>query len=699
LSTRAQFEAVSSPGRLDSWKEIAAYLNRSVRTVRRWEEQQKLPVHRVGHQKGGSVYAHTTELDAWWESYKLQDESTQLSEDKSLRLFVESSVGGRKSPVTGTALPTRSATRPAHTWLHLSLLAAVGGVLIAISGVRHIPNRDSESLTVTPLTAFPGKEVQPSLSPDGNQVAFAYNGGRSSNYDIYVKTIGSEEITRLTSDPADDMSPRWSPDGQNIAFLRFLSDHQSALVMVIPAAGGAERQLAKLQVDREETEIRAAWSPDGEWIATSDAETSLSRMRLILVSAVTGRKRRLVYGPPTADADLSPSFSPDGRYLAYARHLSPAIADIYVIEVTKEGGPTAEARPVTNWNRMNKSPVWSGDGKEVFFVGDEPRIGPRIWRVSAFGGGEARRINPVGDRITSLALSARARRLVYSKEIEDWNIWRLDLAHAAGPRAQRQATFSPLIASTYTDSQPQYSPDGKYVAFQSDRSGDYEIWIANSDGSSPRQLTRLQSKVSGYPRWSPDGKYIVFHSRRSGYANLYEVNVETGAYRALTAGTTNDTTPSWSHDGKWIYFQSQRSGFSQIWRIPAQGGPASQITKNGGVTAFDSVDGKMLFYSKLTEPGLWVLPLDGGTESQILPSLNTTDSFGISKAGIYFVRRTADDETSLNFMSFSPRFIKEIARIKSPIQSNLAVSPDESSLLYDQADQIGSDLILVDNLN
>jgi hypothetical protein len=94
-----------------------------------------------------------------------------------------------------------------------------------------------------------------------------------------------------------------------------------------------------------------------------------------------------------------------------------------------------------------------------------------------------------------------------------------------------------------------------------------------------------------------------------------------------------------------------------------------------------------------------MLPLDGGNESQILPSLNTFDTFGVTKAGIYFARRTADDETSLNFMSFSPRFIKEIARIKAPIKSNFAVSPDGSSLLYAQADQTGSDLILVDNLN
>jgi Tol biopolymer transport system component len=175
--------------------------------------------------------------------------------------------------------------------------------------------------------------------------------------------------------------------------------------------------------------------------------------------------------------------------------------------------------------------------------------------------------------------------------------------------------------------------------------------------------------------------------------------VQTGSYRALTAGTTNDAAPSWSHIGKWIYFQSQRSGIAQIWRMPAEGGPASQITKNGGATAFDSADGKLLFYSKFTEPGLWMLPLEGGRESQVLPSLSTPDVFAVTKAGIYYACRTADNKTSLNFMSFSPWLIQEVARIQTPFVSDLSASANGGSLLYAQADQTGSDLMLVDNLN
>lgn len=575
------------------------------------------------------------------------------------------------------------------------LLAAVATVLCVIYAARHIPPRGESSFTISPLTTFPGNEVQPAFSPDGERVAFAFKGSRSPGYDIYTKNVGSEESTRLTSDMRDDLSPTWSPNGQDLAFLRFVSD-QTALVMVVPSGGGAERELAKLRIERQ-MEIRVAWSPDGEWLAASDEETPFSPMRLVLISFKTGRKLRFKYGPPAQGGDLSPSFSPDGRYLAYARQISIAVSDIYVVQVPGAEGRVTSGWPLTLWNRFNRNPVWSRDGKEILFIGDDRRTGVGIWRVPVFGRGEAHRINQIGEGCTAIALSRTGDRLVYSKKIEDWNIWRADLRAPFGARAPKQVELSRLIDSTYTDDQPQYSPDARYIAFQSNRSGDMEIWLANSDGSSQRQLTHLRAAISGYPRWSPDSKYIVFHSRPSGYANLFVLDVQTGSYRALTAGRGNDTAPSWSHDGQWIYFLSERSGSSQIWRMPAQGGPASQITRNGGTIAFDSVDGRYIFYSKFNAPGLWMLALGAGEESCVLPSLYTYDSFAVTKAGIYFARRVQDNQASISFMSLPNRLTREVARINAEVDSSLSVSPDGKSLLYVQADQSGSDLVLVEN--
>lgn len=202
---------------------------------------------------------------------------------------------------------------------------------------------------------------------------------------MYVKAIGSEQITRLISEAADDLSPSWSPDGLNIAFLRFLSD-QRAAVMIVPAAGGVERQLATIEVERFEPGIRVSWSPNGHWLATSDKETPLSRLKLILISTSTGAKRRLRYRPEPADADLNLVISPDERYIAFARHTSVSIADIYLLKLPTEDDPEPTARPLTLWKRLNRSPVWPSNS-DLFFVGDEGQIGSRIWELPVFGGG------------------------------------------------------------------------------------------------------------------------------------------------------------------------------------------------------------------------------------------------------------------------------------------------------------------------
>jgi Tol biopolymer transport system component len=686
--------------RLDSWKEIASYLMRSERTVRRWEETEELPVHRQLHEKRGSVYAYTGELDAWRESRRLSepDRSDPLEQNRPHGGHARDKQGFT-GPVGNGVLPSEAPVRSSRAgsklwlWSFPGLLAA----LIAIYAIRPIPKPADATLTVVPFTTTPGNEVQPALSPDGDKVVFSYDAGDSSGYHLYVKAVGSDELVRLTSKSTNDRSPSWSPDGHSIAFLRFDSDH-SAQVMVIPSIGGAERQLARLLVDQSQSEIRVAWSPDNKWIATSDSGTPNSAMSLVLISAITGEYRRLVYKPATVDADLSPTFSPDGRYLAFARHLGPHSADIYLLELPQRGLNAGEARRLTSWDRMARNPIWTSDGQSIIFVGDHSPLGFQIWKIPAFHVGDADSFNEIGQDGASITLSPLKNRLVYEKKVEDTNIWHIDLdSPGSTPGNHRVVSNASLIASTRQDFNPQYSPDGRHIAYQSDRSGYCEIWIVGNDGASPRQLTSLHAEISGFPTWSPDGKLIAFHSRSNGYGNLFVANAETGDYRKLTTGTTNDTAPRWSHDGKWIYFESEREDGPQIWRIPAAGGPATRLTKAGGVVGLESVDGKLLFYSKDSEPGLWAMPLKGGAESQVLPSLYGVDNFAVTKQGIYFIRRAPDSAAVIGFMSFLNRVPVDLGSVKSPVGMGLAVSPDERTILYTRFDRTDSDLFLVDN--
>jgi Tol biopolymer transport system component len=266
-----------------------------------------------------------------------------------------------------------------------------------------------------------------------------------------------------------------------------------------------------------------------------------------------------------------------------------------------------------------------------------------------------------------------------------------------GPNAKGNPPQS-FISSTRGDSNPNFSPDGKRIVFASDRSGSNEIWVCNSDGLKAIQLTSFGGPMNGTPRWSPDSEHIAFDSNIDGQYEVYIINANGGKPQRLTTNPSTDAAPSWSRDGKWIYFFSNRSGDNQVWKMPAGGGDAIQVTRKGGEEAFESTDGKFVYYEKGNgPPSLWKVAVDGGEETQVIEFV-THRAFAISNEGIYFVTRpNATGTSSLQFFSFAAGKIKEIAEIMKRVSTGLTVSPDGRWILYSQMDQGGGDLMLVEN--
>jgi Tol biopolymer transport system component len=190
-----------------------------------------------------------------------------------------------------------------------------------------------------PFTSFQGREDQAALSPDGNQIAFVWDGDKGGNVDIYVKSLNSDNPLRLTSNPALDVCPAWSPDGQKIAFVRIVPSAKSTVFLTSALGTSAERMLLDLKTAPESL----SWSPDGKLIATSD---SPSNQRAILVfSPETGESRYLTVPPPQSGGDANPVFSRDSKSIAFIRNNTPNTGDIYVIPTT--GG---EPRRITSDN-------------------------------------------------------------------------------------------------------------------------------------------------------------------------------------------------------------------------------------------------------------------------------------------------------------------------------------------------------------
>jgi Tol biopolymer transport system component len=633
------------------------------------------------------------ELDRIVKRCLRKDPARRFQSMTEIKLALEDLKMDLDSGALAPVAAVRKQSRGPLLWLSaLALLGAgIAGWLLLSS------RRAPASVTAVPLTSYPGSERYPTFSPDGNQVAFSWNGDKQDNFDIYVKLIGAGSPLRLTTDPAEDFSPAWSPDGRSIAFLRRLPEGKVA-VMLISALGGPERVLTEVRDVTPamwESSNSLSWSPDGRYLAILDKPSPSDPVALFLLSVDTGDKLRLTQPPSKATGDNGPAFSPDGRMLAFTRSLGFVVNDIYVIGLSSTLTPQREPRRLTFDNRRSYSPAWLPHGREIVFCSNRAGMNS-LWRIEVKGGKTPQRLESVGEDGFYPAIARQGHRLAYTRSWSDANIWRVELPEVhsrAIPAALKSSLF---IASTRTDGDAIFSPDGKKIAFWSERSGFYEIWISDSSGLNPVQLTSLGAD-SGSPRWSPDGKQIAFDSNQAGHWEVYVTNASGARPRRLTNGTVDSARPSWSRDGSWIYFGSIRAGDNQIWKMPSAGGDAIQVTTKGGFFAAESSDGKFLYYTKTDGvSGLWRAPISGGEETQVLEGVNRR-AFAVRQDGIYFFGPGPSGRTLLRFLSLaSPRPIT-LGTIEKPVNMYLDVSPDGRRLLYSQIDHQVENLMLVEN--
>jgi serine/threonine protein kinase len=493
-------------------------------------------------------------------------------------------------------------------------LSAVVASLWLYTGRAERPSSEPQ---VLPLTTDEGSELTPTFSPDGNQLAYSWEGPKLDNFDIYVRMIGSPAPLRLTTDPARDTAPAWSPDGRTIAFWRVSSDFKLT-VMRIPPLGGVERKIADigyLGVAFPGSWGGMAWSPDGNWLAVGSRASPGEPSAIYLVSAETGEKRKMTNPPPTSPGDWGPSFSPDGRLLAFARSASAAGSVIQILGLDAGYRPDGEPSALTAAEARAWDPTFTSTGQEILFASGS-FVDPSLWRVPMFTGGPRQRVAIAGSGATGPAIPKQGTRMAYVRLIYEEDIWRLPLRGpglAAGPS-------EPFIASTRNDAVPAYSPDGQQLVFASNRSGATELWLSAADGSNPVQLTGV-SPDGGTSQWSPDGQQIAFDSHESGHYQVFTIGINGENRKQVTSGEYDNAAPSYSRDGRWIYFLSLRTGRYEIWKTPASGGDAVPVTKNGGHLAMESFDGETLYYTKRSGGAVWSMPAGGGEERRALPSV------------------------------------------------------------------------------
>jgi len=541
-----------------------------------------------------------------------------------------------------------------------------------------------EKIEVVPLTGLHGFQATPAFSPGGTLVAFRQSDG-ASKAGIYAAAVGGEKTVQLTSDMGD-CCPTWSPDSRQIAFSRYSDDVLS--ILTVPALGGMEHRLYRGLASMGGG---LSWSPDGNYVAyvaTPSGDRTRSSISFLSLADYSTRE---ITSPPPGYLDRSPMFSPDGKRLAFIRSTIAGVSnDIYVMSTS--GGNlkrlTFDRRPIMG------PPAWTADSREIIFSSDRG-VAIGLWRVSATGCVPVPVAGPVGEAVWPSIPTNGKHTLVYEQGVFKSNIWRLDLQeplhHNRGPL--------PIVSEKGDKMRPELSPDGKKVAFESNRLGFWDLWNCEVEKGDCNQITSLHG-TAGRARWSPDGRYIAFEFHPNERSEIYVVEVPGGVPHLVpTISGADNLSPSWSRDGKWLYFASKRGTEAfQIWKIPVQGGAPAQVTRHGGISAVESTDGRYLYYSKFEEGGIWRMPVQGGEETHVLDiGGDGWPNWALSSEGIYFLKWSKLSHPTIQFLSFATGKTHPVWTLEREPGWGIGVSSNGKSIVFTQGDFAESNLMMVEN--
>ncbi len=454
--------------------------------------------------------------------------------------------------------------------------------------------RPAGELPYTLLTSRPGPETQPALSPDGAMVAYAMPpGGPDDAPALFLQATQATPPRQLTTPPHDhsDHLPRWAPDGRQLLFAR-IDDKAGCELLLVPASGGATRAVGRC----DRVNGRFDWLPDGSGIiAGLAAEADGAAASLAILRLDTGQWQPMEYAFARGDTDFDPRFSPDGTQLAFRRGLSHS--DLWAMPAAG-GTPRRLTRLQGNINGW----AWMPDGRALLLA--VPGNPAQLHRHD-LASGETHALG--GFEGASLDIAVGGRVLAFSLGEERIAMFRYPLPLRAGARPE------PLFASTGNDLLPSPSPDGRWLAFHSDRNRDARLWLG--DPANPDQLRMIEGfvPVSRHPpQWSTDGKRLLVIGEREGGGGprLHEVDAASGRVHPLPL----DGLPYAAH-----YLPGQRLlvivdrgagrlGLQVVDRTKPAASVLAQLDDVGEVR-FDAANDQVHFV-RTTRPGLWRVATD-----------------------------------------------------------------------------------------
>ncbi len=656
---------------LDSWKEIAAYLNRDVTTVQRWEKREGMPVHRHLHDKRGSVYAFPSELDEWTRSRKVP---------------LDASGEQRNGEEPGKLAPTPAAALRERRWRLILLLLALASAVVAcillwIERTDRFWRNPMAGAQFLPLTDWGGREQAAAISRDGQFVAFLSD--RDGPMDVWVTQVGSGQFHNLTHGSAPELeNPSirtlgLSPDGSLVTY--WVRNPQSSKganigIWAVPTLGGEPQPYLEGAAEYD-------WSSDGQQLAY---HTPAPGDPLFLSTASQPLVGRPLFTAPEGLHAHFPLWSPDRKFIYFVQGSLPDKLDIWRIPA-RGGAPER----ITSQDAQVSNPVFL-DRRTLLYLATGPDgSGPWLYGMDVERRIPHRLTNGL-ERYTSLAASSDGRHLVVTLSSPKTSLWRLRID---APRGTTSA-LTPITLTTTSGFRPRLgpdslvylaangasesiwklahgaaaelwrgpgvrivggpalSPDGRFLAFSVSQNGRSLLYVMQADGTNPRVISDSLD-LQGDPAWAPDGKSLLTAAADHGVSRLFRVPLGGGSPALFIPGPALD--PAWAPDGSFVLFSGPDIGamFSVKAAAPdGSGYTLPPLTLTRGARHFAFLPGKLglvVLRGEIQHKDLWLINLVTGAERQLtdLPPDFDVRDFDLSPDGREAVLERVQDRSEV----------------------------------------------------
>jgi Tol biopolymer transport system component len=567
--------------RLDSWKEIAAYLKRDVTTVQRWEKREGMPVHRHLHDKTGSIHASRAELDAWTRSRNLPPVQQNAPQPPANAVpseplaLVADSQSQRRRPLVRLQFLVLPA---------IALAVFAAGLILWLQRTDHFWRNPVANAHFRTVTEFDGSEQSVAISRDGHIIAFLSD--RDGPMDVWVTQVGSGEFHNLTHGKIQGLANPliralgFSPDGSLVTFWARnpgASGDPHIGVWAAPILGGEPRPYLQGVAEFD-------WSHDGSRLAY---HTPGPGDPMFVSSGARLSGGKAIFSAPAGLHSHFPLWAPDEAFIYFVHGELPDKLDIWRIH--PDGGIPER---ITSQAGSASYPVFLNKRTLLYLGSDADGSGPWLYGLDT-GHRIPHRLAPGPDRYTSLAASADGQRVVATVANPRHTLYRLPLPSTKDASLPPVSLPAPISLTTGNGSSPRLGPD--YLLYISTTDTGESLWKL-AGGAATQLWSGQDARIFGGPSVAPDGRSIAFSVLQHGQALLYAVQAD-GTNAHIVAGSLNfQGDPAWAPDGKSITTATNDHGTPHLYRVPIDGSRPAPFLRDYSVDPVWAPGGRFVIY-------------------------------------------------------------------------------------------------------